>query len=69
MFVYLAFRLRWRERSIVFLLLSLGWLSPWHVGLVKLGQESIPVLLGQSWVLHQLSLDHQSLGIKQITLH
>ncbi len=62
--VYLALRLRWREWSVVFLLLSLGRLSPRHVGLVELGQEPVPVLLGQGGVLHQLSLDHQCLGIK-----
>ena len=60
--MYLALRLRRWKWSVVFLLLFLGWLPPRYIGLVKFGQKPIPRLFGQSWVLHQLSLDHQCLN-------
>jgi hypothetical protein len=51
-----------REGSVVLLFHNGGLLAA-HVLLLELGQEALPVLVGQGRVLGQLAFDHQSLDV------
>ena len=62
--VDLAQRLGRRERRVGRLLLLLQRLfALGQIFVLKLGQESVPVLIAQLGILHQLTLDHQGLNV------
>ena len=58
----LALGLRGWEGSI-WLLLPLLWLLPRDIAALELGQEAVPRLLSQRWVLLEFPFDHQGLCV------